>query len=306
MNNEIQGETWEASNDDYHAADGVSNSRLNDFVDDPLLYAHYYVWKDWQRPEGTASMDFGTDVHELLPPSPTAKIVTIPASVLNADGHRKGKAWKDFELAHGPECLLLKAAEAEPYMEIIKRVTENPAAMEMLDTPIIEQNFRWKDERTGLLLKCRWDRLKPGAFIGDIKSTKAKNRTEWQNEVYRHGYHRQAALYQRGAFVYTGDLLPFRHLPCRNSRPYTAEVIELDDDFIELGNQELDALLDRLLKCLETDNWECEGHGTVLTASPPEWALRQIKQTDFYNHGPTRFADAFTNWVGGLQPLAGE
>ena len=52
MNTEIQiAETFEATNDEYHAADGVSNSRLNDFADDPILFAHYYVWKDWERPD---------------------------------------------------------------------------------------------------------------------------------------------------------------------------------------------------------------------------------------------------------------
>jgi hypothetical protein len=268
----VKAETFDATDVDYHASPGVSNSQLSEFLDDPLLYWHYHVAKDWTRPPPTPAMMFGTTIHNVLPPGDAAKYLTcIPPAVLNKDGDRKGKAYEQFAADNAGKTLL-KPHEFEPYQMILAAASEHPMAWALAEAELVECNIRWTDADTGLLLRSRLDRLHIArGLIVDIKTTTATDEQSFSNEVARYGYHRQAAFYQQAAFELTADLHPFVFCAIRKTRPYTVRFYDLSESFIQRGEDEIRAGLRRLKECQDSGNWIPPAYGEIQTISEPKW-----------------------------------
>jgi hypothetical protein len=273
MNDVIaKAETFDADDVTYHASEGISNSKLGEFLDDPLLFYHYHVAKDWTRPPPTPAMQFGTAIHSLLPPGDAGdSFVCIPSTVLNKDGDRKGKAWEQFAAENAGK-MLLKPHEFEPYQQILEAAESHPMAWALAEAELVECNIRWTDAETGLLLRSRLDRLHIArGLIIDIKTTTATDEQSFANEVARYGYHRQAAFYQQAAFELTADLHPFVFCAVRKTRPYTVRFYDLADSFLQRGEDEVRAGLLRLKTCLDTGTWTPPAYGEIHTLSEPKW-----------------------------------
>jgi hypothetical protein len=268
----MKAEIFDATNDAYHASEGVSNSKLGDFLDDPLLYYHYHVAKDWTRLPSSPAMEFGTTIHNILPPGRMDDhVIEIPRDVLNKDGERKGKPWSDFA-AQNFGLTLLKPHEAEPYREIVKQAQEHPMAWALAEAELIEVNIRWTDAATDLLLRSRLDRLHIArGLIVDAKTTTATDEQSFSNEVARYGYHRQAAFYQQAAFELTGDVMPFVFCAVRKSRPYTVRFYDLSESFMNSGRAAMESGLSRLAESLNTGVWAPPSYGEIQTLSEPKW-----------------------------------
>ena len=97
---------------EYRALKAVNQSGLKDFLESPEFYYRRNVTGEIPDNPPTPSMIFGINAetytfHGRYPEN----IVEIPASALNADGHRKGGQWTAFKSQFPETMRLLTAGE---------------------------------------------------------------------------------------------------------------------------------------------------------------------------------------------------
>jgi hypothetical protein len=259
------------TNDEYHAGEGLSNSQLSDFADSPAKYHAIHVAKTLPKPESTADQKIGTLLHELVLEGEFKSAVAIPRDVLNKDGHRKGSAWTQWAADHEGQ-VFLTDSERSDLLEMADAIEAHPAARELLmQEGESEVPLRMQCPITGLLLRCKLDRLSPGRFIADLKTTKDPSPRGFASSVATFGYHRQQAFYGRIAASYSGANLPFFFVAIGKTKPYRVEVYRLQDDFAASGEAECETLLRQLAKCHETGNWQYPHFGSVLELPKPRY-----------------------------------
>lgn len=265
-------ELWNCDINEYHAdgINSVSHSELDTFIEDPALYHGRYITGIYPR-EATKALEFGQVFHAVLLGQPLDDFFTlIPEDALNADGHRKGAAWKEFAAEHSGK-VLLKDSEFQPIDEMYRKLLSHPAARQILESEgPAEQSIRWTDPETGLALRCRLDKLSD-LCIADLKSAVSVEPRAFAAAAARYGYARQAAMYQDGVRALAGDEMAFVFIACKKTPAYTVETFTLSERFIELGRQQNRDALRRLAECRATGVWEHATHGQVCEIEPPAW-----------------------------------
>lgn len=279
------------SNDDYHQrCDGISRSMLEAFIDDPALFYGLYVSKEYPQSPPTPDMQFGSWVHSVVLDCVSPRdavlgdVIEIPSYVLNGNGHRRGATWTEFAEMHPGKRLLKKEELAAEYETvdrlhaIAKSTLANKQSCALLyDNPgVNEFAMEWKDEPTGLLLKCRidrWAEVYGSGVLIDLKTTQKCDPKSFAAACVKYGYHRQAAFYRLAA-AYMGDhKLPFVFIAVRKSPPYSVACYEMDAEWIEQGEREVRKALDDIARCRDSGIWTPATADQILTLSAPRWAI---------------------------------
>lgn len=179
----------------YHDRPERSSSEVARFLDDPIAWYHEYVLRDWKR-ETTEAMKFGTEVHAMIEHRSSDAIVrVIPDGVLNADGHRKGKAWKDWE-AENPALVYVKEGEPNPFGTIWNHLLANSWTRDIIMHAEKEVEHVWDDEDMGP------SRVKMDAvyqtYLVDWKTTSKSSERGFASEVFDRHYDVRLAFYRKG------------------------------------------------------------------------------------------------------------
>lgn len=262
--------------DEYHADHfRTSNSMLSVFRQSRRLFEGQYVTGEFPR-ETSDTMDFGKAAHALTLES-SVIYVRIPHAVLNADGHKKGKAWKEFEAAH-PGQILLKPSEVDDLQRMVDALQKHPLARDMIEAPgRREVVIHWTDEATGMDMKARLDMLRDGFhYIADMKGTTIIDPTEWAWHCFKLGYHRQAALYSDAIAAITKSTPTFYFVPVLKEPPFTVDVFTLSDTFLQMGREENAQLIRQLSECADSGDWSEPGFAEIKTISPPARVEREF------------------------------
>jgi len=261
---------------EYHARPEWSCSQVKKLPGEPELFNQYYVEKSEIEPAAAKAAELGHSLHSVVLEGES--IPLIPIDVLNAQGHRKGAAWKEYEASHpGP---LLTAAEARPLMKMIEAVQNTPQAATLLQEDVAletEVSFVQRHEATGLPLRCRVDRIvenSAGLVVCDLKTFRGNphSRRAFGREMYNRGYHRQVAWYVRAVEEAMGPVLCWCWVVVQNEPPYSCKVWEIDPQAMELGHDENEEALAELAKRLETYNWRPANHDRVGVVNVPQYA----------------------------------
>jgi hypothetical protein len=259
---------------DYHADPRLSHSQLEDFRDDPALYHGRYVLRTIPF-ESTDDMDFGTVCHHSLLIGGEA-FVEIPRDVLNADGHKKGAAWKQFAAEHADD-FLLKTEQVAAVREMIAAVYRHEDARKFLSCPgRREQSINWTDEETGLLLRSRLDWLTTGvlACVVDYKTCQTINKQALARNCYDRGYFRQLDFYWQAA----RQVLERADVGCvlicqRKTPPYSVRVVSPCTETMAQAAKENRKDLDAFEVCQRSGVWLPPNYGRIETISAPRYTF---------------------------------
>ena len=252
---------------DYLAWDAVSSSRLK-LASRSL--AHYQA--GWQGDE-TRALRFGSLVHAgKLEPMELAKRYAVMPKFELDEGNRTKPSKKfpngepsqsksstyyktkksEFEKANAGR-IIVGESEYDEMLGVVKSLSENTKAMQAIGgRGDVEVSLVWVHAETGLTCKARVDKLKleQGTF-GDLKTT--RDALWFAKHIVDHGYHRQAAFYQHGLHVLTGEKLEPWLVAVDSAAPYGCRAAPVCNELLRDGWSEVLKDMRRVAQAMQTD-----------------------------------------------------
>lgn len=166
-----------------------------------------------------------------------------------------GKAEREAALVDGKT--VIRHEEFQAVQAMHDEVKEHEFAGAAFENGQAEPTLIWKDQETGVWLRCRPDFLPAvGDWIPDYKTAVSAKPSEFQRAVWNHGYHMQAALYLEGIEAVTGKPpRNFFFVAQEKKPPYIVSIIALDRIAIEWGQLQNRRAIRVFADCLERDHW---------------------------------------------------
>ncbi|EIC6177503.1 exodeoxyribonuclease VIII, partial [Salmonella enterica] len=199
---------YDIPNEAYHAGPGVSKSQLDDIADTPAIY----LWRK-NAPvdtEKTKSLDTGTAFHcRVLEPEEFSK-----RFIIAPEFNRRTSAGKEEEKTFLEECArtgrtVLTAEEGRKIELMYQSVMALPLGQWLVESGgYAESSVYWEDPETGILCRCRPDKIIPEFhWIMDVKTTADIQR--FRTAYYDYRYHVQDAFYSDGYRAQFGEIPTF-------------------------------------------------------------------------------------------------
>lgn len=241
---------------EYRSHPAISRSELWKMHESPEKFKWY---KD-NPMEPTPALLFGQVVHKMLlePDDFFQEFVVAP------DIDRRTKAGKE-------EWALFEDGVASMGVTVIKRdVYEQAKEMaltamsnELVKTLLTGQHevpYFWTDEDTGEDCKCRVDAITEidgNLKIVDYKTASSAETNAFMKDVYKYGYHFQAAMYTEGVMRALGltKRPEFTFIVQEKKPPYSVNVINVTEDVMLYGLDTFRELIGTYHSCKETGYW---------------------------------------------------
>lgn len=260
---------YDIPNEAYHAGPGVSKSQLDDIADTPALY----LWRKNSPvdPEKTKTLDIGTAFHcrVLEPEEFDKRFIVAP------EFNRRTNAGKEEEKAFLEEYsstgkTVITAAEGRKIELMYQSVLALPLGQWLVEsTGYCESSIYWEDPETGILCRCRPDKIIPEYhWIMDVKTTADTHR--FKTSYYDYRYHVQDAFYSDGYQAQFGEQPTFVFLVVSTTAEcgrYPVEIFMMSEDAKRAGQQEYRRNLHTLSECTLNDEWPA-----IKTLTLPRWA----------------------------------
>lgn len=277
------------TNEQYHAAPGVSNSGLGLIERSPAHYFARYLDPSREPEVQTPAMRAGSALHTAIlePDDFMARYAVEPLDVprrpsvtqLNAKNPSAATVaainfWQEFDAFNAGREIITRD-DYDTFMRCAEAVRSHPAVSFLFGTGVAEQSVFARDPETGVLVKSRPDylaKVDAASVYLDIKSTDDARPDMFGKSCHNYGYNRQVALGQ--------DVLEWAGLPrpdatfliaFERTRPFGVIVYEPDAEFMDKGRSRYRRPLDIYASCLAADNWPCYPQ-TVTPLSLPRWA----------------------------------
>ncbi|EAC0631486.1 PD-(D/E)XK nuclease-like domain-containing protein, partial [Salmonella enterica] len=260
---------YDIPNEAYHAGPGVSKSQLDDIADTPAIY----LWRK-NAPvdtEKTKTLDTGTAFHcRILEPEEFSK-----RFIIAPEFNRRTSAGKEEEKTFLEECArtgrtVLTAEEGRKIELMYQSVMALPLGQWLVESAgYAESSVYWEDPETGILCRCRPDKIIPEFhWIMDVKTTADIQR--FRTAYYDYRYHVQDAFYSDGYRAQFGEIPTFVFLVASTTAEcgrYPVEIFMMGEDAKLAGQREYRRNLQTLAECLSNDEWPA-----IKTLSLPRWA----------------------------------
>ena len=278
------------SNDSYHANPCASSSKITKFAQrGPRFYQGRYITGEIEAEEKTDALRLGCAIDSLV----TVGVEDFDRQyILKPDGMsfatKEGKAWRD---AHCRGKSIITADEWQMIQRVHKAVLAHPLYPVLIHPKVKSQvTVRKPSTKYGVGLQCRpdWLSLEPCALsLGRPYSVNLKTTADWRDwfdegdvdgprqgsPIYTYGYHRQAALDQWCLFQ-SPDVGETSHfiIVVEKEEPYRVGIVQLTEQYCEMGWYETEADLVRLAECYKTNVWP-NGQDKIISIGPPKWLV---------------------------------
>nr|EFU7020488.1 exodeoxyribonuclease VIII [Escherichia coli] len=257
------------SNENYHVGPGVSKSQLDDIADTPALY----LWRKNAPVDNTKTktLDLGTAFHfRVLEPEEFSNCFIVAPEF-----NRRTNAGKEEEKAFLMECAstgktVITAEEGRKIELMYQSVMALPLGQWLVESAgHAESSIYWEDPETGILCRCRPDKIIPEFhWIMDVKTTADIQR--FKTAYYDYRYHVQDAFYSDGYEAQFGVQPTFVFLVASTTIEcgrYPVEIFMMGEEAKLAGQLEYHRNLRTLADCLNTNEWPA-----IKTLSLPRWA----------------------------------
>lgn len=93
-------------------------------------------------------------------------------------------------------------------------------------------------------------------YLCDLKTCRTASPSQWPREVWKYGYHVQAAFYTDMYYAATGEARDgFTHILQESYEPYEIGRRLLSEEFIEEGREKYQSALNKYCQCLKSGVW---------------------------------------------------
>lgn len=233
--------------------------------------AHYA----WEREHGRPNkreFDFGHAAH--------AEVLGVGAevAVIEADDFRTKDSREQRDAAYGEGKTPILAKDYAKVLAMADAIRAHPIAPQLLNpgNGKPEQSAFWRDERTGIWCRARYDWLPEAAggrlLLPDFKTSPSADPREFGRKAFDFGYACQAAWYSDGLRqLGYADEVAFLFVVQEREAPYSVSIIELDRPALRVGEMEMRRAREVYARCVETGTWPDYGDDVHLV-SLPSWA----------------------------------
>ncbi|HAG2476957.1 PD-(D/E)XK nuclease-like domain-containing protein [Salmonella enterica subsp. diarizonae serovar 16:z10:e,n,x,z15] len=264
---------FDIANEAYHAGPGVSKSQLDDIADIPAIY----LWRK-NAPvdtEKTKPLDIGTAFHccTLEPDEFSNRFIIAPEfNRRTNDGKQEEKAFRESCVSSGKT--IITAEEGRKLDLMRQSIMALPMGKWLLESVgFCESSIYWEDTETGLLCRCRPDKIIPEYnWIVDVKTTADIHK--FKTAFYDYRYHVQDAFYSDGYRAEFGEIPTFVFLVASTTIEcgrYPVEIFMMGDEAKLAGQHEYHRNLKTLAECTRNNDWP-----TIKTLNLPRWAKENV------------------------------
>ena len=254
------------TNEQYHANDAISHSKLELFRRRPISYYRRFIAKTVARPETTEAFRIGSAAHcaVLEPDQFWARYALRPDGIDRRTKDGKA-AFATFEAANVGKTVITQD-EAGAVQEMTAAVQHHPLASQLLAVGQFE--LSWRVEPVGgMALQCRTDwfnqagcELSGGRpYVADLKTVESLDFDAFRNferACFNFGYHRQAGFYLPLITEIIGSpVFDFFFIAVEKAEPYGCAVYRLSDAATARGHDETIGDLIRLQACIKDQQW---------------------------------------------------
>lgn len=224
-------------------------------------------------PERRAAFDFGSAAHALV------LGVGAPIHRLQHPDLRTKAAKAEKAAAEAEGKVVLRPDDFDTVVAMADALSSHAGAMATLDGDHEVSAFA-QDPQTDVWIRGRFDIVGDG-WIGDYKTAASADPRVFARKAADFGYHLQAAWYTRLAqLVNLFDEPPaFRFVVQEKTSPFLVSVIELDADFLDLGDADMDRALALYAECRDAGQWPGYPDDPHVVAPPP-WMRQPATDLD--------------------------
>lgn len=259
---------------DYHTSTAASGGAMLSATRAKVLLGEAGPAKYRHRqtsPETKTEYDEGNAAHAFALGKDADRLV-----VVEADSWRTKAAQeiRDAAYLEGKTPLLPK--QLTKAQDMAAALFDHKAAMESLRGEAEVSMFHRLD--CGLWIRGRID-VMAEAFTTDYKTTADASSYGFLKQSYGLRYYMQAAWYRRMRHWLTGELLPYRIVAQEKTAPYLVSVWEVDTQYLQQGEAEMDEAIQIYRACSTANDWP--GYPTeIQPLTPPEWAMSDEIEID--------------------------
>ena len=266
------------TNAEYHACDGVSNSKLSDFAKSPAYYHAVHIAGTVKKSPPTDDMLIGTALHEVVLEGGPQSFVPLEEPL-----DLRTKAGKELAAKIAKEHPGKAILRIDDWLQVCKMqqaILQHKAASRLLFESQGENEigYVFHDLYHGIRRRCKVDRvINEGRFIIDIKTCNDAGPEAFAKNVLQREYHRQAAFYRDIVQeAEQTDFAPqFFFIAVSKEELPRVEVYKMPDEFLHLGELRLQKLLADFAACNRSGQWQFEHFGEVLSLPVPRYAKYQ-------------------------------
>lgn len=265
----------ELSNEAYHSdTESLSRTAIMEFRKSPFNYWAKYLNPDRPKKETKESWEIGKAFHVLMlePELFESTYVIEPEKVLLKDvGREKYDEYKN--IIAEIELSGKKSISPDDFARLNamrSSIINHPEAFQLINDAIYEQSYVWKDEHSGLMVKCRPDILHDNMIV-DLKTCSDASPRSFQREMVLYGYHIQGAMVREGIKQLAGkDIQTVINVVVETSYPHNTAIYIIDEYALEIGHQQFKQALLDIKSAKEYNIYESYATQTI---SLPRWAI---------------------------------
>lgn len=135
-----------------------------------------------------------------------------------------------------------------------------------------EVSICWDDPETGIRCRGRIDKHSTGLALLDLKSCRSAHRRFFQTDASKRGYHAQAAMYEKGWSILTGEHEIYTLVAVESEPPFGVIVYTYGPDDIQEGWKVIRKNLRTIADCTASGKWPGYLPETVQDLGLPPWA----------------------------------
>lgn len=299
MNTLATGKIVGLPNDEYHACDAVSHSKLEVFRERPSKYYRRYISHEAEKEEKEC-YDEGSAAHALILEGEAVYAKNYAAM---PDGMRRGTKAHDALVAASTGKTLLSFGQDKLAHSLRDSVRKNAVAAAILSDPGFQPEVTWRVRLpSGVYVQCRTDgfiehitketaeaisgpiiQAKEGdSLVCDLKTCGTLDEEEqgsFAKAIVNFGYHRQEAWYRMIVSDILGHQLHhFIFIAPEKTEPFETVTAVLPPDAVEIGRNENTESFLALRQCQKSGNWEGVPQSHVVRVDLPEWYKRKAEQ----------------------------
>lgn len=263
------------TNEQYHAASGVSRSRLMLLDKSPYHFWYEVMSGEAEIKEATPAMNIGSAFHTMLlePELFEREYIVMPQiDRRTKQGKEDYQAFVDGSTGK----IVLTAEQFEKVSKMAELVNRHEIVTTLLDEAVFEQSIFWTDKETNIQFKARPD-IWSAKMIVDLKTTADASMYKIQRSALEYSYFLQAGMCYEGCKAIGKPFEMFTILAVEKEPPYVPSVFILTDDALQYGIDQFMNYKKKLYECLSTDKWP--GY-PVQELAVPQYAQNQLQDEE--------------------------